>query len=974
MQFFKKIFGNKGSLVWFIVTLVVAVILIVTTVLATTVFYNFLNIPFGGPRRITAGGDEMVVYSSDFSSKREVLQNANAVNEKINEEGIILLKNENNALPLAKTSKISVFGKNSVNLVYGGSGSGGGNNTGAKTIYDSLPQAGFSYNPTLKAFYEDNSKSGDGRTKDPEIENSGNVVLETGETPQSRYTDAVKSSYKDYNDAALIIISRIGGEGFDLPRTMAGASGARNDSDHYLQLDANETELISAVCADENAFERIVVIINCSTSMELGFLDDQSHYAYNSKIEACLWIGGPGNSGIMALGRVLSGEINPSGRTVDTFARDFKSDPTWNNFGNNLSENGDQYCIDKKNKISYFVDYEEGIYIGYRYYETRGYTEQQVNAASTWYKQNVVFPFGYGKSYTAFDWQLSASSINSGGTLNPNENIELKIKVSNVGDVAGKDVIQVYVTPPYTPHSIEKPYVILCGFAKTRLLDGKKSSNEPDYEVLDIEIDPYSFASYDNNNLFTKNGGYVLERGEYILSIRHDSHDEVDSISLNLPETFIYENDPHTNAVVKNRFEDADDQLSSLLSRNDWHGTWPQKRSDAERETTEEFLASLKDYSHNNPEIFEEMPKQGIVYEPSEAELAGEEESKQVTLRKIIGKDYADNMWNGLLNQITVNEMINLFNNGAFQTIAINSIGKPKTTDADGPVGFTNFLRDPTVYDTCAYASECVVAATWNIELAFAMGESVGNEGIIGNEKVDGAPYSGWYAPGINLHRSPFGGRNFEYYSEDGFLSGILASGLIQGAKSKGVYTQVKHFALNEQETHRALQGLVTWADEQSIRENYLKPFELAVKLGRTNGMMSSFNRIGSRWTGGDYRLLTDVLRGEWGFEGMVICDFNTNSYMDAKQMAYAGGDLNLASTANRHWTPDTNSISDVSILRQCTKNILFVVANSNAMNGDVIGYALPVWTIVLIIIDSVIFVGLAVWGVFVIKKAFKKI
>lgn len=943
MNNFKKIFKNIFSRIWFIVTASVFVLLIVANAVCFTALSGTFDIMFGGKRSVTADGTEPL-YAPETSSKEEALEKANKLNVEINKEGIVLLKNQN-ALPLSKGSKISVFGKNSVNLVYGGSGSGGIDDISkAKTIYESLDEAGFKCNTALRDFYNDNSKSGAARNGNPKIENDGNVKLSTAETPRSKYSK-VRGSYANFNDAALVVFSRIGGEGFDLPQTMTGAEGARNADDHYLQLDANETDLLKEVC--EGGFKHIIVLINSSTPMELGFLDDPEHYAYNEKIDACLWIGSPGMTGIMALGSILNGETNPSGRLVDTYARDFKANPSWVNFGNY------NYTLDGKAKLNSFVEYEEGIYVGYRYYETRGFTDGE-----EWYKKNVVYPFGYGLSYTTFDWEIMNKSELDGSAITKDEKIKVSVKVTNSGEAAGKDVVEIYATPQYYEGGIEKSHKVLAGFAKTPLLEKGAEC------TVDIEIDPYYIASYDYTAI-SGTAGYILEHGDYVFSVSKNAHEEVDTFTCGVAEDIRYTDGVTEGTKVTNRFDDADDELETVLSRTDWVGTWPKAPTEQEKAKTKKWLDSYKDFSINNPNV------SSMTTMPMQAASAPAKEDIEITLRDMIGKDYDDPDWDKLLNQITVDDMINMYDNGAFNTAAIVYIGKAKTTDADGPVGFHNFMGDPTVYDTCSYASECVLGATWNKDLVYEMGQSIGEEGLWGNVKGDGMPYSGWYAPGVNIHRSPFGGRNFEYFSEDGFLTGELAASEIKGAMSKGVYCYVKHFALNDQETNRSGYGLYTWATEQSMREIYFRPFEKAVKDGKTTAIMSSFNRIGTIWTGGDYRLLTEVLRNEWGFRGTVICDFNLETYMNSKQMAYAGGDLNLTNFPIS-WTDKSNA-ADVTVLRQNCKNILYMVANSNAMNGDIIGYNLPYWQIALIIIDCVAVVGCAVWGIFAVRKALKK-
>ena len=952
-----NIFKNKPARVWLIVTSIVLVLFLVINILVSFPLYEVVCIVLGGQRRVSPSGEIITLYESDYTDKQDALEQSNLLTKEIVSEGITLLKNEGGALPLAEGSRVSVFGKNSVDLVYGGSSSGGADNSGAKTIFDSLEAAGFSYNETLRDFYEDDARSGSGRASNPtDLDSGADATLYTGETPQSSYTQDVKDSYADYSDAAIVVISRIGGEGFDLPRTMEGVAGAREETDHFLQLDQNETDLLAAVCS--GPFEHVVVILNSANPIELGFLDDPSHYAYQSGIDACLWMAGPGNYGVMALGELLRGEtedgeqISPSGRLVDTYARDFKQDPTWNNFGTNLKANGDRYFVDGDRKPYYYVDYEEGIYVGYRYYETRGFTDGEA-----WYDEHVVFPFGYGLSYTSFESAIANKDALAGETLQADTQLTFTVDVRNVGDWNGKEVVQLYVTPPYTEGEIEKPHVQLVGFAKTELL-------QPDGSVqIEIKVDAYDLASYDysdaNGNGFR---GYELEAGDYEFKLCSDAHTVLDSVTLRVEEDITIADDPVTGNPVQNLYDDADDELDTVLSRADWEGTWPTVPED-QRSVTDAFIDELRAVDSGNPEQYTQMPTQATSY-PTDTEGL-------LQLVDMMGKDYDDPDWDELLDRITVEDMLNMFNNAAFKTEAITGIGKPQTIEADGPVGWVNFMGSPSVYDTCAYCSEIVLAATWNTDLAYRMGESVGNEGILGYLNGDGTPYSGWYAPGVNIHRSPFGGRNFEYMSEDGFLTGIMAAYEVQGAQSKGVYTYVKHFALNEQETHRSSNGVATWATEQAMRELFLRPFEKVVKIGKTSAMMSSFNRIGTQWTGGDYRLLTTILRDEWGFRGSVICDFNTCDHMNVKQMIYAGGDLNLATT--KGWSNfDATSAADVTVLRRATKNVLYTVVNSCAMNVAGSTYILPLWQMLLFIADGVIAAGLIAWGVVVIVRARK--
>ncbi len=972
---FKTFWKSRGFKSWFCAFIPVLALTLTIALLLTcnSFLYQTLNsTALGGERRVLIEGDpdKYQYYTADYEDKDEVYAAANDFNEEISEEGMVLLKNDG-ALPIAAGGKVTVFGKNSVSLVLGGSGSNaqaGGDVV--YDIYDSLEAADISYNPEMKKFYEDDGRSGDGRPQSPSMDSSIVALtgFPTGETPSASYDSAVRESWKEYNDLAIVVVSRIGGEGFDLPRTMfwngsdyqdwesdTTIPGARNKTDHYLQLDQNETDMIAE--AAEN-FDKVVVVINSPTPMELGFLDDETHYAYSDKIGAALWIGTPGNTGIMALGRVLTGEVNPSGRLVDTYARDFKLDPTWNNFANNLAAGGNQYSDESGAKRgAYFVHYTEGIYMGYRYYETRAYEEAEDGNAD-WYGDNVVYPFGYGLSYTTFE--RTVTSVSQTGALDEGKPIEVSVTVKNTGDVAGKDVVQLYYSAPYKAGGIEKPHVALGDFAKTELIPAGGSAE------VTLTIDPRDMASYDwsdaNENGFN---GWELESGTYTLYVAENAHDDSLPITLTLSESVRYETDEATGTEIKNLFDDVSERIPNYTSRSDFEGTFPELPDESLTTLTAEDLEAINaTYTDNavDPWYSSEMPEQSTV--------SLTRDDTTVKLYDLIGKPYDDPLWDDLLDQLTVTEMRTLIEIGNYHTEAIESIDKPQTIDPDGPMGYSLFMGNDAVYDTCYYASESLVGATWNKDIAERFGIMIGNESLIGDEKGDGRTYAGWYAPAVNLHRSPFSGRNFEYYSEDPVLSAEMAVGVIRGAMSKGVYCYLKHFALNDQETNRDSNGIAVWANEQSMREMYFLPFEAAVKDGGTTAMMSSFNRIGFTWAGGSYALLTELLREEWGFRGMVVTDYNLQTYMNLDQMIRAGGDLNLSqSKALRSY----ESATAVTAIRRSAKNILFTVANSNAMNGmgegNVWGYARPIWFIVMWTVFAVITAGMLVWGFFVCRK-----
>lgn len=1010
----KKYLKSVRTVVWGAVSVFLIIVLALLTVLENTMFKSILGTVLGGPTPIKSE-TSVEYYKSEYGSKQESKEAGDRLNVEIAEEGFTLLLNEKGsdgkyALPIktpvsdssvSAKPRVSVFGKNSVNLVLGGSGSGGISGEAAKTIYDGLDKGGFEYNPELRKFYE-SFASGDGRSDNPQLGEDSEVAptLDIGETPWNKYPSNVKDTFNDYSDAAIVVISRLGGESWDLPRSQNTQNGGI-EGNHYLQLDNNEYELLDMVTSK---FDKVIVVLNTLTAFQCDFIAEYNNTA-NKRIDAVMWIGGPGTTGAEAFGDLLSGKVNPSGRTTDIYARDFTKDPTWQNFGDNSQvnggKNGSAFLENGSSAGQNMVLYEEGIYMGYRYYETRGYEENKKNPYIDWYDDNVIFPFGYGLSYTQFSQEITSCTETISGI---DSVVTITVRVTNTGTVAGKDVVQLYVNKPYYDGGIEKSYVELVDFAKTTLLQPGES-----YDAT-FKVKAYDLASYDYNDA---NGnqiyGYELEHGDYNFIISANSHVDgykYDEATVTLAEDLYFETDPNVSGVTKieNRyttdgFDDLQYRLSDVtvpgvaqarkgMSRMDFEGTFPVAPTAEEREVMtgengEYELDAIKDVTHNNTDIAN-----------AEQTVSGAEVTYK--LKDLLDENgrvsYDDERWEKLLDSLTYEDMINLVNNGAFQTAAIESIGKNLTNDSDGPIGFVNFMpgKSSSYKGNTTFACEIVIGATWNKDLAYRMGKIVGENGLWGDVNGNGLPYSGLYAPAVNLHRSPFSGRNFEYYSEDPVLSGKLAVNVINGARTKGVYTDLKHFALNDQETNRA--GVATYCTEQALRELYLKPFEIAVKgydnpeevasakadgiteYEGTTGIMSSFNRIGTRWTGGDYRLMTEILRGEWGFRGLVICDYKTdNSFMDARQMLYAGNDLILASLPSLMWQDaDQNNQQDMAILRQASKNILYTVANSNSVNAEIIGYRVEWWITATIVLDCVVAVGIAVWGFFAIRSVNK--
>ncbi len=978
----KFLFSHKGTKVWTITTAIVLVLAIVVNcvLLNVPIVTNTLNILFGGERPVVA-------ETTNTATKEEVLTAAENFVVEVEKEGITLLKNNNAVLPFSASAKVSVFGKNANNLVYSGSGSAGNSSSTVNTLYESLTAAGIEYNPTLKAFYDDNSRSGEGRSSNPSMTSGQRLSgFATGETPISSYNSDLESSYADYSDAAVVVISRIGGEGFDLPRTMAtdfsltsAVTGAESATDHYLQLDANEKALLSYV---KEHFEHVVVVLNIGSTMEINEL------AQDDDIDAILWMGFPGSTGVMALGQILVGkdsagnQISPSGHTVDTWAVDYTKDPSWYNTGVYGSEYGNRYLYNGESTEYAFVNYMEGIYVGYRYYETRGYEETRADAASTWYQDNVTYPFGYGLSYTTFDWEVTFDKAD-GSDITADDTIKATVKVTNTGNYSGKDVVELYYSAPYDYDNpaIEKSYVVLGDFAKTKLLaPGESDTVELTLSVKDMKSYDYADA---NENGFA---GYELDAGTYTLMVSANAHEAKSSASYNLQsgvQLATVANAQGEEVTVENRFDDVSagifgtNTYASYTTRKDFAGTVPSAYlSDEERTLTDDLKTALdasKKRKYTTPddgqpwEVTGEAPSTTAVNNGLSLKDMLTDEDGHITT----SVSYDDPRWDTLLDEITLDEMKNLVGFGAFRTNAVSGVDgvvdKPMTTDSDGPSGFTSFLSEADVYGTCLYQAEAVMGATWNVDLAYEMGQVVGDEGLVGNEN-SGVPYSGWYAPAVNIHRTPFGGRNWEYYSEDGLLSGKFAAKVVAGAAEKGVYCYVKHFAVNDQETDREYNGILVWANEQAMREIYLKPFELAVKEGGASGIMSSFNRIGMKWAGGSYALLTQILRQEWGFHGMVITDYSLNTYTHVDEMIRAGGDLFLTQDTKTFYMED--DATQIALLRQATKNILYTVVNSNAMDVSITGYLKPLWQEVMIYVDIALAAVFVLWGVLAICKA----
>lgn len=869
--------------------------------------------------------------------KEETSDEATELVENIAEEGIVLLKNEDNILPLSDSNKLNVFGWASTNPCYGGTGSGSLSDAyETVTLLQGLENAGFELNTELSDFYTD-------YRADRPVVGMWEQDWTLPEPTADSYGEDMMNNAKDFSDTALVVITRVGGEGADVPTNVSEVTYTDNsteykdfaDGEHYLQLTQTEKDMLELVCAN---FDDVVVVYNGANAMELGFLNEYE------QIKGALWCPGTGQSGFNALGSILNGEVNPSGKTSDTFVADLTNTPTWNNFGSFFYDNTEEFNMEQvgftgeaETVAPSFVNYVDGIYVGYRFWETAA-AEGLIN-----YDESVVYPFGYGLSYTTFT-QAMGEITESDGT------ISFDVTVTNTGDVAGKDVVEVYYNPPYTNGGIEKASANLVAFEKTQMLEPGAS------ETVTISFNAEDMASYDYQNA----KAYVLEAGDYEISINSDSHNVIDSQTYNVAETITYSGD-NTRSTdqteVTNQFDAAagEEGQVTYLSRADGFANYDEataapaslSMSDSHKST---FLnnGNYDPANYNNED--DEMPATGA--------------DNGVALADLRGVDYDDEQWDELLDQLTVSDMDQLIALGGYQTVALSSIDKVQTIDCDGPASINNNF---TGTGSVGFPSAVMIASTWNKDIATQFGQSIG-------KMADEMGVSGWYAPAMNIHRSAFGGRNFEYYSEDALLSGKIAAAAVQGAEEYGVYAYIKHYALNDQETNRNSM-ICTWSNEQAIREIYLRPFEIAVKEGGADAVMSSFNYIGTEWAGGCDALCNTVLRDEWGFQGMVLTDyFGVYGYMNSDQAIRNGTDIMLVAydTETNH-VKDQESATSVQAMRQACKNIMYTVVNSRAYDPENLETGLMTWQIAAIVIDVVFAAVIILLEVVTIRKFRKR-
>lgn len=840
-------------------------------------------------------------------------------------EAVTLLKNDDSNLPLSG-KKANVFGWGSTNPVYGGTGSGSmSKQYKTVSLLDGMKQAGLKTNTELSKLYTDYRKDR------PEV---GMFAQDwtLPEVPAKQYSDKLVSDAKDFSDEAVVVLTRVGGEGADLPTDMKakGITYKNNSKDYddfqkgesFLQLSKTERDMIDLVTSN---FKKVTLVYNGANTFQFDFLNDYP------QIQSVVWCPPAGQTGFSALGEVLAGETNPSGKTSDTFLKDLTKSVSYNNFGKfeytNMADKAAKYkgfTGDDVTAIPGFVNYSEGIYVGYKFYETAS-DEGLIN-----YDDTVAFPFGYGLSYTSFDQKLDSVKYKGG-------KVTVTATVTNTGDKAGKDVVEVYYNPPYTDGGIEKASKNLAGFEKTKELQPGES------QKVTVKFDDDDMASYDYKGA----KAYVLEKGDYDISIQSDSHHVIDHKAITVKDTVTYDSDSNTHngdkTVATNQFDDVAGDVT-YLSRADHFANYKEataaptnfKMSDKAKET-------FYNNSNYDPKKFDKdsdkMPTTGA--------------KNGLKLSDMYGKDYDDADWDKLLDQLTFDDMDNLIANGGYGTQAVKSVGKIQLTDADGPASLNNNF---TGVGSIGFPASTAFACTWNKDLAKQFGEMIG-------DMAHDMHVAGWYAPAMNIHRNAFSGRTFEYFSEDSLLSGVMASSEISGAKSKGVYSFMKHFALNDQETKRT-EMLCTWTNEQAMREIYLKPFEMSVKEGGAQAVMSSFNYIGNTYAGADSALLQTVLRGEWGFKGFVLTDyFGGYGYQNADQEVRAGNDSMLATTKITNHITDKSATS-VKAMRQAAHNILYTAANSwQYANGEP-KVATPIWKTAMYVawgVVAVLVIGLEI-------------
>ena len=981
--------GKKSRKVLWSVCTVVFTLLFAVTMIGGPIansYASIINMVLKTESTKTIGDVGETYFEADYASAAEQEKAAQEICETAEANGATLLLNRENALPLAQGAKVSLFGTGSADFVYGGTGSGSVDSSKALNLKDALEADGFSVNPTVWNFYTTGAGKDYRRQLAPGslnnyiFDNSGYLI---NEVPQSVFTNAEWNSVADYGDAAIMVVSRVCGEGSDLPWF-----GTGDGDGNILSLSSEERDILKKL-ADLKAtgqVKSIIVLLNVSNPMELDFLEP-SLCGVDYGVDACLWVGEVGQNGIEAIGDLLNGTVNPSGKLVDTYCYDNLTSPAMQNtYVTSYTNAAEQGLAFKNTCNEYYEVYQEGIYVGYRYYETR-YEDTVLGNANVGkydYASTVAYPFGYGLSYTTFEY--------SGLTMKEDgDNFVFTVSVSNTGSVDGREAVQIYMQSPYTDYDrengIEKAAVELVGFEKVTVPAGQTVS-------VDVTVPKSELRTYDANGAET----YIVDAGNYYFATGNGSHEALNNIlaakaelkdtangTVNLNKmvgtgdaslavqyqqasmdiaTYAKTADGtqitnQLNHADLNKFDDDTSNDVVYVSRSNWKNTMPKVAITAtayqaavQIAANDAIVAGLA--IQDQPESTGEMPTMGKEGTLTLSQFVGVPMDGSITVN---GQEYT---WDDLLNQLTFSDMTKLVGLAYHSTASASNVGKPATKDENGPLGLTATLTGGG--SSTGYTSADILAATFDREIAEAVGRSLGNDCLMATGKA----YSGLYGPGVNIHRTPYGGRNFEYYSEDPFISGQICAAQVGGIQSKGVYVYMKHFALNDQDTGR--DGLCVWTNEQAAREIYLQAFEYPIEQANALCVMTSFNRLGTTWAGGDYNLLTNILRNEFGMKGIILTDFsNSNNYMDVVQGVVAGGNAWDANDANK-WPAKLKEYKDnatvCNAMRDASKHILYTVANSNAMNGvseNVQIVEVRAWWQTAIIVLDVVFGVLAV-------------
>ena len=973
---------------WLIPTIILLVFsILLTAAIPVTAYYEtMINAALNAQtQKIIPGENSKIFYWTDYESEEDLVNNDMAVCRQVEAEGAALLLNKNNALPLAADAKMSLFSQSASDPVLTGTGSAFMATGDAVSLYAAL-QDSFApgcVNQELWKFY----KTSGYKRVNAALSGGSPDQYRINEVPWEKYPEALKATFPQYGDAAIVVLSRSSGEGADLPNSLEALRDYMTDGD-YLQLCAEERALLDNLMQlkQDGVFKKVIVILNSSSTLQLDFIDDYD-------IDALLWVGNLGLNGIPAVADILAGKVNPSGRIVDTFQKDNHAAPAMQNYdaypytnaaelGLAAAQNNNALGIDKCNQN--YVVYQEGIYVGYRYFETRyeDYVLGRGNAGDYDYDKLVAFPFGSGLSYTTFDY--SDFKITDQGST-----ILAEVDVTNTGKVDGKHTVQIYFQSPYTQYDIdngvEKAAVELCGFDKKEIAAGKT-------EHFAIEIRKDDLTSYDSNLAKT----YIMDAGDYYFTVASDAHNAVNNIlmakgadtarmsgtgdaaltatwTLDEMDTITYAVSAYTGNAITNLFEDADlnkyagaeGQTVTYLCRNDWQGTFPTTQS--LRVTDAMWADGL---THNAEERTAIVEKMKTLYWQG-ATLPESGTGGALKAIDFVETRYEDSAWDKLVSQISYGDMLNTIYNGAYNTHALPAINLPATMEADGPTGYTKSLMGGS--SGMAFTSEDVIAASYSRDLACLVGKCMAEDMLHSNQNSDSTSVAGIYAPGLNIHRSQYLGRHNEYYSEDGWLSGEIAASQVQGIRSKGVLAFAKHFALNDQEQGRY--GISVWANEQSIREVYLEAFEGAIRGGAMN-VMTSFNRIGVVWSGAHYGLMTGILRDEWGMEGAAITDMSMNAkWMDYRMGVLAGQDIWCGQKGSMGTLDGSeNDPAIASAVHRAMKNIVYSVTRTNAMNvGDAVVLTVtPTWKIALYALTGAFYARTAA-GVFLTIRRKKK-